>query len=49
MRKGRENLENTKEAVEEYEKEYRRNMKDVRRQEKKKEHFREGNYQEDSQ
>ena len=32
---GRENLENTKEAVEEYEKEYRRDMEDIRRQEKK--------------
>jgi len=32
---GRENLENTKEAVEEYEKEYKRDMEDIRRQEKK--------------
>ena len=32
---GRENLENTKEAVEEYEKEYRRDIEDIRRQEKK--------------
>jgi len=30
----KENLENTKEAIEEYEKEYRRDMEDVRRQEK---------------
>jgi len=33
--KGRENLENAKEAVKEYEKEYRRDIEDVRRQEKK--------------
>jgi len=32
---GKENLENTKEAIEEYEREYRRDMEDVRRQEKK--------------
>ena len=30
----KENLENTKEAIEEYEKEYRRDMEDVRRQKK---------------
>ena len=33
---GRENLENTKEAVKEYKKEYRRDMEDIRRQEKEK-------------
>jgi len=30
---GRENLENAKEAIEEFEKEYRRDMEDVARQE----------------
>ena len=39
---GRENLENTKEAVEEYEKEYRRDMEDIRRQEKKEGTFQRG-------
>jgi len=33
---GEENLENTKEAIEEYEREYRRDMEDIRRQEKEK-------------
>jgi len=33
---GRENLENAKEAVKEYKKEYRRDMEDIRRQEKEK-------------
>jgi len=32
---GRENLENAKEAIEEFEKEYRRDMEDVARQEHK--------------
>ena len=31
---GKENLENAKEAIEEYKREYRRDMEDVRRQEK---------------
>jgi len=39
---GRENLENAKEAVEEYEKEYRQDMKDVRWQEREEETFRRG-------
>jgi len=30
---GRENLENTKEAIEEYEREYPQDMKNIRRQE----------------
>ena len=33
---GRENLENAKVAVKEYKKEYRRDMEDIRRQEKEK-------------
>jgi len=37
--KGKENLENTKEAIEEYEREYRRDMEDVRRQKKEEETF----------
>jgi len=37
---GRENLKNTKEAIEEFEREYRRDMKDVARQECKEETFR---------
>ena len=32
---GKKNLENAKKAIEEYEREYRRDMKDVKRQEKK--------------
>ena len=32
--KGKENLENTKKAIEKYEREYRRDMEDVRRQKK---------------
>ena len=40
--KGRENLENTREAVEEYEKEYWQDMEDVRRQERKEGTFRRG-------
>ena len=39
---GRENLENAKEAVEEYEKEYQRDMEDVRQQEREEETFRRG-------
>ena len=35
----KENLENAKEAIEEYEREYRRNIKDVRRQKKEEETF----------
>ena len=37
---GRKNLENAKEAVEEYEKEYQQDMKDVRQQEREEEIFR---------
>jgi len=37
--KGKENLENAKEAIEEYEREYRRDMEDVRRQKKEEETF----------
>jgi len=33
---GRENLENAKEAIKEFKKEYRRDMEDVARQERKK-------------
>ena len=36
---GRENLENAKEAIEEFEKEYRRDMEDVARQEREEETF----------
>jgi len=39
---GRENLKNTKEAIEEFEKEYQRDMGNVVRQEHKKETFRRG-------
>ena len=39
---GRENLENAKEAIEEFEKEYRRDMEDVARQEREEETFRRG-------
>jgi len=38
----KENLENAKEAIEEYEREYRRDMEDVRRQEKEEETFQRG-------
>jgi len=31
---GKENLENAKKAIEEYEREYRRDIEDIRRQEK---------------
>jgi len=37
-----ENLENAKEAVKEFEKEYRQDMEDVRRQEREEEMFRKG-------
>ena len=40
--KGKENLENAKEAIEEYEREYRRDMEDVRRQKKEEETFQRG-------
>ena len=36
---GKENLENAKEVIEEYEREYRRDIEDVRRQEKEEETF----------
>jgi len=39
----KENLENAKEAVEEYKKEYRQDMEDIRRQERKEGTFRRGN------
>jgi len=39
---GRENLENAKGAIEEFKKEYKRDMKDVRKQEKEEETFRRG-------
>ena len=37
---GEENLENAKEAIEEYKREYRRDMKDIRRQEREEGTFR---------
>ena len=39
---GKENLENAKEVIEEYEREYKRDMEDVRKQEKKEETFQRG-------
>ena len=39
---GKENLENAKEAIEEYEREYRRDMENIRRQEKKEKTFQRG-------
>jgi len=39
---GRENLENTKEAIKEFEKEYRRDIEDVARQEHEEGTFRQG-------
>ena len=39
---GRENLKNTKEAIEEFEKKYRQDMEDVARQEHEEETFRRG-------
>ena len=38
--KGKENLENAKKAIEEFEKEYRRDIEDIRRQEREEEIFR---------
>jgi len=38
----KKNLANAKEVIEEFEKEYRRNMKDVRKQEKEEGTFRRG-------
>ena len=38
--KGIENLENTKRAVEEFEKKYQQNMEDIKQQERKEEMFR---------
>jgi len=37
---GKENLGNTKETIEEFEKEYRRDIEDVKRQEREEETFR---------
>jgi len=39
---GKKNLENAKEVIEEFEKEYRRDMEDIRRQETKEGIFRRG-------
>ena len=39
---GKENLRNAKEIIEEFEKEYRRDMEDVQRQEQKEGTFRRG-------
>ena len=39
---GRENLENAREAIEEYEKEYQQDMEDVRKQEKEEGTFKRG-------
>ena len=39
---GRENLENAKEAVEEYEKEYRQDIENIRQQEREEGIFRRG-------
>jgi len=39
---GKENLENAKEAIEEFEKEYRQDMEDKRKQEREKGTFRRG-------
>ena len=39
---GRENLENAREAIEEYEKEYQRDIENVRKQEKEKGIFKRG-------
>jgi len=40
--KGKENLGNTKEMIEEFEKEYRRDIEDIKRQEREEETFRRG-------
>jgi len=37
---GKENLENAKEAIEEFEKEYQQDMKDIRKQKREEETFR---------
>ena len=37
---GRENLRNTKKAIEKFEKEYRRDIEDIRKQEREEETFR---------
>ena len=42
MIEGRENLGNAREAIEEYEKEYQRDMEDVRKQEKEEGTFKKG-------
>jgi len=39
---GKENLENAKEAIEEYKREYKRDMEDIRRQEKEEGTFQRG-------
>jgi len=39
---GEENLENAKEAIEEYKREYRRDMEDIRRQKREEGMFRRG-------
>jgi len=39
---GEENLENAKEVIEEYKREYRRDMEDIRRQEREEGMFRRG-------
>jgi len=39
---GRENLENTREAIEEYEKEYQQDIEDIRKQEKEEGMFKRG-------
>ena len=40
--KGKENLGNTKEMIEEFEKAYRRDIEDIKRQEREEETFRRG-------
>jgi len=40
--KGKENLENAKKVIKEYERKYRRDMEDIRRQKKEKETFQRG-------
>ena len=39
---GKENLDNAKEVIEKFEKEYRRDMEDIRRQKREEETFRRG-------
>jgi len=43
----RENLGNAKEAIKEFKKEYRRDIEDIRKQEREKEHLEEENCKED--